>query len=402
MRTIIAVMLSLLVAGGAQAQTIRNGSEWYGGGVQYTATILDANTVRMSSESGTLEMEFLLKHDAGKWDTLFVSPNPDGDEDAFIVGMPEGTRCRLMRGNGSNLLVAYDGLGAVLDVYVETPDQLSHNERTNWMAEYAGPYTVDCKGDCPNIGIGYGTIESGSLEIPWDIVLQNNRATQIITIADGDLKGQWAVFPTLEGLELNKVRLDDYGMPIEQDEKHTLRWADSSTPRFNFAGDMFLSRYQLSKYDLPELKAMRNTIVGRKGIINQMNVELIKQVEAEKRGDIRPGMLPGEWEWKTPEGMDAVQYLEAGNPELTFSFSLRDGKLTLDFCGLYRIKEFDADFMVDGQKLIIYDAAHRGQTPGDIHVELTLQKDGTLSGTYNLKGYEDKPMKGQITMRRNN
>lgn len=243
MRTIIALTLSLLMAGGMHAQTIRTGSEWYGGGVQYTATILDANTVRMSFDSGVMEMEFLLKHDAGKWDKLIVSPNPDADEDAFVVGMPEGTRCRLMRGNGSNLLVAYDGFGSVLDVYVETPDPLSHNERTNWMGEYAGPYTIDCKDDCPNIGIGYGTIESGSLEIPWDIILQCNRATQIITIASGDLKGLWAVFPTLEGLQLNKVRLADYGMPIELDEKHMLRWADGSTPRFNFAGDMFLSRY---------------------------------------------------------------------------------------------------------------------------------------------------------------
>lgn len=319
MRQTITIVFAF-VASTALAQ-IDNRLHWYDGAITYTATHLEHNNVQMYGMDEGEEHEFILRY------SKEVNPNHqiytiDNGPHDYVNEFGQGRTARHQKAEGLDVICFYDSenrLKTVMSGELEEDAQTLNEAR--WLNQVAGEYTAS--GDIDEKMLLHWDKHSLSINhivYPYDIITFNGRVTGFITVkpVDGalnELEGTWEVVPTLKGLSFYAVNTETGSTPWDwQRTSKEYDFAESAPDigRFFYASTTLLNDKWFRRFDLTTLRIMRNAILARHGyrfqskdlqeyfakekwykpaasnngiklsFVEQLNIELIKSVEAEK------------------------------------------------------------------------------------------------------------------------
>lgn len=262
----IAFTLLLLGTLAIQAQHIEHGSNWYNGGITYTATLQPGGNVVLNVTDEGEELEFMLVPETGQPGTYRVAPGPN---DGYLV-YDRGVKVRHVEQEGLNVLCIYDLDGDLQNLFSIRNDNFEQNMNVeHWMEMVRGSYTMQ---DGTRVTIDWDKANVGGYYIPVEAVTFNGYATGIMHF-DGDgtaLNGDIEMEPTIEGQVLFPGGFDEYGgfhrLPVDS---IVLIETDPYQGRYEFAQHMLLYGNELYDYDLTMLRLMRNSILAHHGYVFQ-------------------------------------------------------------------------------------------------------------------------------------
>ena len=262
----IAFTLLLLGTLAIQAQHIEHGSNWYNGGITYTATLQPGGNVVLNVTDEGEELEFMLVPETGQPGTYRVAPGPN---DGYLV-YDQGVKVRHVEQEGLNVLCIYDLDGDLQNLFSIRNDNFEQNMNVeHWMEMVRGSYTML---DGTRVTIDWDKANVGGYYIPVEAVTFNGYATGIMHF-DGDgtaLNGDMEMEPSIEGQVLFPGEFDEYGgfhrLPVDS---IVLVENDPYQGRYEFAQHMLLYGNELYDYDLTMLRLMRNSILAHHGYVFQ-------------------------------------------------------------------------------------------------------------------------------------
>ena len=262
----IAFTLLLLGTLAVQAQHIEHGSNWYNGGITYTATLQSGGNVVLNVTDEGEELEFMLVPETGQPGTYRVAPGPN---DGYLV-YDQGVKVRHIEQEGLNVLCIYDLDGDLQNLFSIRNDNFEQNMNVeHWMEMVRGSYTMQ---DGTRVTIDWDKANVGGYYMPVEAVTFNGYTTGVMHF-DGDgtaLNGDMEMEPSIEGQVLFPGEFDEYGgfhrLPVDS---IVLVENDPYQGRYEFAQHMLLYGNELYDYDLTMLRLMRNSILAHNGYVFQ-------------------------------------------------------------------------------------------------------------------------------------
>lgn len=262
----IAFTLLLLGTLAVQAQHIEHGSNWYNGGITYTATLQPGGNVVLNVTDEGEELEFMLVPETGQPGTYRVAPGPN---DGYLV-YNQGVKVRHIEQEGLNVLCIYDLDGDLQNLFSIRNDNFEQNMNVeHWMEMVRGSYTMQ---DGTRVTIDWDKANVGGYYMPVEAVTFNGYTTGVMHF-DGDgtaLNGDMEMEPSIEGQVLFPGEFDEYGgfhrLPVDS---IVLVENDPYQGRYEFAQHMLLYGNELYDYDLMMLRLMRNSILAHNGYVFQ-------------------------------------------------------------------------------------------------------------------------------------
>ncbi|MBR1569224.1 MAG: YARHG domain-containing protein [Bacteroidales bacterium] len=243
---------------------IAEGSLWYGGDLVYDAHPAEDGSVRMNAMAEGEELEFVLTPASAGADLFDVSDGPSGAMNVF-----EGAAyARRIRQDGLDVICFYDRKNRLMDALQAT--QVWDSQALNveqWMAMIAGDYVTE---GGKKVQIRPDGATYAGKPLPLQPVTFNGMVTGVLDFGeDGPyLVGKVEAVPTLEGLQLTEVKMEDGEPWYERTVSYfNLKWADEGS-RFDFASHTLLNG-GLQRYDKPLLRVMRNAILAARGYVFQ-------------------------------------------------------------------------------------------------------------------------------------
>lgn len=320
MKRIVFTLMVLCAVMTMRAQ-INNDAHWYNGEITFTATNIENNDVLMEAMDEGEEHEFVLIYIREVNPNCQVYLTANGTHD-FVNVYGEGTTVRHQKEDGWDVLCFYDSKNRLISVM--TGEANWDAERLNisqWKNQMIGEYVTEEENEVEQLFSW--TRESLSINgiiYPYEIITFNGRVTGFITVKEvegaiNELEGTWEVVPTLKGLHFYSVNTETGNTPWEWErdgKEFDFAESDPDVGRFFYASSMLLNDCQFRHFDKSTLRIMRNAILARHGyrfqskdlqeyfarepwykpaasndavrlsFIEQLNVELIQHIEAEK------------------------------------------------------------------------------------------------------------------------
>ena len=316
----LAILLMLCAGMTAQAQ-INEGLHWYNGQITFTARNIENKGVVLNAMDEGEEHEFVLRYvkEVNKNHHVYRTENGTHDH-VNIYGI--GTTVRHKKAEGWDVLCFYDDndhLVAVISGEEEWDSQKLNEAR--WKNMMMGAYVLEEENEVElPIQWKWDALSFNDTLSPYDIITFNGRVTGYITIhhvegATNKLEGTWEVEQTLKGFRLYSVNTETGTTPWEWQRngvEYDFAECDPQVGRFFYASTTLLNDHQFSHFDDTMCRIMRNTILARHGyrfkskdlqdyfgnepwykpaasnddiklsFVEQLNVELIKQMEAKE------------------------------------------------------------------------------------------------------------------------
>jgi hypothetical protein len=309
------MMLCAVIAVRAQ---INEGLHWYNGQITFTARNIENKNVLMEAMDEGEEHEFVLRYVKEMNPNHQVYRTANGTHD-YVNLYGVGNTMRHKKAEGLDVLCFYDDknrLAAVISGEKEWDAEKLNKSR--WLSQYIGEYTTEEENEVEQCLVWtWESLSFNGIIYPYDIITFNGRVTGYIAIkpvegSTNELEGTWEVVPTLKGFHLYAVNTETGNMPWEWQRtgvKYELVESDPNVGRFFYASTILLNDHQFSSFDKSTLRIMRNAILARHGyrfqskdlqeyfanepwykpaasndgirlsFIEQLNVELIKQME---------------------------------------------------------------------------------------------------------------------------
>ena len=305
----VVFILCLLCSVLANAQGIKNGTAWYDGWINYSATVQQGGNILMEAISEGQELEFLLVPVDGQPGVYTTAKGSNEGAD-----MPYETRqtVKYRHQDGMTVLCVYKEDGKLENVLVMTPDDSRFNNIWNWIPQIKGSYITDPYGYKVEIKDDALLVEGSRGR--YEIMTFNDIVIGVMKVEGTSMDGYWRLIPTLEGFNVYPGDFDEYGIFKTTDGPYSLVASDRYTPRFKFASYLLLNKFILRNYKKSSLRIMRNTILARHGyrfqssdlqtyfgsqdwympqnndsiklsFVEQLNIEMIKAAEAEPGHD---------------------------------------------------------------------------------------------------------------------
>ena len=305
----ITFVLCILCSVLANAQGIKNGTAWYDGWIDYTATIQQDGNILMEAISEGQELEFLLVPVDGQPGVYTTAKGSNEGAD-----MPYETRqtVKYRHQDGMTVLCVYKEGGKLENVLVMTPDDGRFNNIWMWIPQIKGTYITDPYGYKVEIKDDALAVEGSRGR--YEIMTFNDIVIGVLKVEGTPMDGYWRLIPTLEGFNVYSGDFDEYGIFKTADGPYKLVFNSKDTGRFNFASYVLLNKHLLSRYKKSVLRIMRNSILAKHGyrfqskdlqeyfgaqdwympqnnddvklsFIEQLNVEMIKTAEADPDHD---------------------------------------------------------------------------------------------------------------------
>ena len=259
-------IFSLLLVGSisAQAQLIKSGSEWYDGGLNYTATVLNNGSIRMSAMAEGEELQFDMNPISDLPNQYLIHKGPDFE---WMSSIEEGALMKVQQQDGITAICAYcTNRNGVEDVYLKTTDDSQALNIRKMQALLKGTYT---RNDGKRVVIGSNTISVGSEAGTFEIVTFNGMALNIIQLSGITGAKYWMMVPTQKGYNLYTGEFDEYGMFSQGRRIGSLIESDPQVGRFDATAHVVLNGSTLSQYKKETLRLMRNEIMARHGYVFQ-------------------------------------------------------------------------------------------------------------------------------------
>ena len=258
-------ILSLLLIGSisAQAQLIRNNTEWYDGGLNYTATLLNNGSIHMEAMAEGEELQFDMNPISDLPNQYLVHKAPDFE----WTSIPEGALMKVQQQDGITAICQYcTDRNGVEEVYLKTTDESQELNIRKMQALLKGTYT---RNDGKRVVIGSNTISVGSEAGTYEIITFNSMALNIIKLSGITSAKYWMMVPTAKGFNLYTGEFDEYGMFSKGRRIGSLIESDPNVGRFNATAHVVLNGSILSQYKKETLRLMRNEIMARHGYVFQ-------------------------------------------------------------------------------------------------------------------------------------
>ena len=241
------------------------GGLWYSGALVYNANPSEDGSVKMNAMAEGQEMEFLLTPAAHDGDLYEVA---DSSEE-FVNEFDGAVYARRIRQDGLDVICFYDKKNRITDVMQAT--QVWDSQALNvgqWMEMISGSY-VNEGGSEVKIWRDQGLYRGKDMH--FQPVTFNGMVTGVLDFgAEGPyLSGKVEAVPTPEGLLLTEVKMNEGEPWFERTVSYfELKWNEEQRSRFDFARYTLLNG-NLSRYDKPLLRVMRNAILAAHGYVFQ-------------------------------------------------------------------------------------------------------------------------------------
>ena len=300
-----AIILTLLVAIGLHAQTIKNGTSWYSGWINFTAQTKAGGKILMAAMDEGQELEFTLTPIKGKAGEYTIS---DGITDGAINPYERAKKIKLKSQDGLEALCFYTADGGLFGVLakVRPDDEYTEIAINQWTRQQIGTY----KSTDGRISLEWkhNIMVVNDISAHYTVETFNGLVTGGISIKGGELNGLWRLEPTLQGFVMYAASYNEYGMPILTGESKTFVESDPYTGRFAYACNILLNDRWFKNFDKNTLRIMRNEIMAHHGykfqskdlqeyfdkeqwykaqpnnkiklsLVEELNIELIKNAE---------------------------------------------------------------------------------------------------------------------------
>lgn len=303
-----------------QAQ-IDNRLQWYDGSITYTVTHLDHNNVLMNAMDEGEEHEFVLlyRKEVNLNHQIYVTANGPHD---YVNEYGVGKTVRHQKAEGLDVICFYDSNNSLVSVMSgERQWDGEPLNKARWLNQMIGEYASEEENDVEKcLNWTKESLSIGGIIYPYDIITFNGRVTGYITIrpvdgATNELQGTWELVPTLQGFRLYSVNTETGYSPWEwkrDGREYVFTETNPAVGRFFYASSTLLNDKWFRRFDKSTLRIMRNAILARHGyrfqskdlqeyfanepwykpaasndkiklsFVEQLNMELIKHVEAEK------------------------------------------------------------------------------------------------------------------------
>ena len=244
---------------------LKAGDLWYSGALVYTANPSEDGTVKMDAMAEGQEMEVVLTPAAADGDWYEVS---DGS-DEFVNAFDGAVYARRIRQDGLDVICFYDKKNRITDVMQAT--QVWDSQALNvgqWMEMISGSYVTE-GGSEVKIWRDRGLYRGKDMNL--QPVTFNGMVTGVLDFGTGGpyLTGKVEAVPTPKGLLLTEVKMNDGEPWFERTVSYfELKWNEEQRSRFDFARYTLLNG-NLSRYDKPLLRVMRNAILAAHGYVFQ-------------------------------------------------------------------------------------------------------------------------------------
>ena len=259
------VFLSLLLASSisAQAQLIKNNTEWYDGSLKYSATTAANGSIKMEAMAEGEELQFSLMPISDLPNQYLVHK----DADFEWLSIPEGALMKVQQQDGITAISQYcTDRNGVENVFVKTTDDSQQLNIEKWKAMLIGTYT---RNDGKRVVIGSSSISVGSEEGTYEVMTFNGMAMNVIQLKGISGAKYWQVVPTLKGFNLYTGEFDEYGMFSRGRRIGSLIESDPNIGRFYMTKQVILNGNILSSFRKETLRLMRNEIMARHGYVFQ-------------------------------------------------------------------------------------------------------------------------------------
>ena len=302
----IVFALIMLVAITAQAQTIKNGSSWYSGWIDFTAQTKAGGKILMAAMDEGQELEFTLTPIKGKTGEYTVS---DGVTDGAINPYERTKKIKLRSQDGLEALCFYNADGGLFGVLAKVGpnDEYTEIAINQWTRQHVGTYkssdgriTLEWK---------HNVMVVNDISAHYTVETFNGHVNGAISIKGGELNGLWGVEPTLQGFKIYPAKYDEYGMLTRSGDIMTFIESDPYTGRFAYASNILLNDKWFTHFGKTTLRIMRNEIMAHHGytfqskdlqqyfnneqwykaqpnakiklsLVEELNIELIKYAES--------------------------------------------------------------------------------------------------------------------------
>ena len=296
----------MLVAITAQAQTIKNGSSWYSGWIDFTAQTKAGGKILMAAMDEGQELEFTLTPIKGKTGEYTVS---DGVTDGAINPYERTKKIKLRSQDGLEALCFYNADGGLFGVLAKVGpnDEYTEIAINQWTRQHVGTYkssdgriTLEWK---------HNVMVVNDISAHYTVETFNGHVNGAISIKGGELNGLWGVEPTLQGFKIYPAKYDEYGMLTRSGDIMTFIESDPYTGRFAYASNILLNDKWFTHFGKTTLRIMRNEIMAHHGytfqskdlqqyfnneqwykaqpnakiklsLVEELNIELIKYAES--------------------------------------------------------------------------------------------------------------------------
>ncbi len=312
------IILGLCATWGVQAQIA--GGNWYNGWLVYSANLQNNGNILMNGMAEGEEHEFMLVPVAGKKNAYRVTDGPNGYVDEFHAT----PHVRHLKDIGVDALCFYNDKNQLEKVMTnETDWDAEKISKERWLAQVYGEYASDEENDVEKVlRWDQHSLSLGGIVLKYELLTFNGLIidTGIIMInavpgSTNELEGTWGVVATLGGLDLIALDTSKGTMPWDWQPtgvKYTFKKTNLDQGRFAYTSKVLLNDKQFGKLDKKTLRIMRNEIMARHGyrfqskdlqeyfdkqpwykpaasnasvklsLVEQLNVDLIKSVEAEE------------------------------------------------------------------------------------------------------------------------
>jgi len=257
------MMLAAIIA---NAQTIKNGSSWFSGWINFDADIKAGGKIFMSAMDEGQEIEFTLIPVKGKAGEYTVG---DGVTDGAVNPYSKVKKVKYKSQNGLEALCFYTSgtdLQAVL-VRVGVNDDATDLATNQWIRQHLGEY----KSADGRIALEWknNVMVVNDISAHYTLVTFNGRVTGAITINGGEMDGIWEVVSTLEGVKFYATVIDEYGMRSRTGKSIEFIESDPNTGRFAYANNVLLNDRWFMRMKKSTLRIMRNEIMAHHGYVFQ-------------------------------------------------------------------------------------------------------------------------------------
>ena len=258
----IAITLIMLVAISVQAQTIKNGTSWYSGWINFTAQTKAGGKILMAAMDEGQELEFTLTPIKGKVGEFTIS---DGVTEGAINPYEFAKTIKLKSKDGLEAICFYNADGGLFGVMAKVGpnDESTEISINQWIRQHIGTYkssdgriTLEWK---------HNVMVVNDISAHYTVETFNGHVNGAISIKGGELNGLWGVEPTLQGLEMYPVKYDEYGMLTRTGDIKTFTESDPHTGRFAYASTILLNDKWFTHFGKYTLRIMRNEIMAHHG-----------------------------------------------------------------------------------------------------------------------------------------
>ncbi len=257
------IFLLLACSLGAQAQLVKNGTQWYDGSLNYLATVKANGSVRMEAMAEGEELQFGMNPISDLPNQYLVHK----DADFEWLRIPEGALMKVQQQDGITAISQYcTDRNGVENVFLKTTDDSQALNIEKWKALLIGTYT---RNDGKRVLIASSSISVGSEEGTYEVMTFNGMALNIIKLSGISGAKYWQMVPTLKGFNLYTGEFDEYGMFTRGRRIGSLIESDPGVGRFYATEQAILNGNILGIFRKETLRLMRNEIMARHGYVFQ-------------------------------------------------------------------------------------------------------------------------------------